>query len=239
MLYSLPKKIQMQPSIAKWCIESEQSVLVFVELKNIYTKYSVQQGEQEPVIFNHFRQLLQKAKALNITTIDLNQDNISEVMMCLGKFLSQGRQLMIAGDMPASFRQVIQHMASVSNQICLIDDAVIFDNQEHHIQCIDNFSMMGLHHVNTHTLKRLWSLSAPAVYILSAQGILLAIAEQLNMEALEIDPSIPLQNYGLDSVAIVSLIGLWRANGANICYEDFIGGLSLERLLRVLLNRSV
>ena len=238
MLYSPPKKIQMQPSLAKWRIESELSVLVFVELKNTYAKYPIQQGEAEPVVFDHFTQLLKKAKALNIITIDLNQDNITDGMMCLGEYLSQGRQLMIAGEMSASFRQVIQHMASVSTNICLIDDALIFDHAEQHIQCIDNFSAMGLHHVNTQTLLRLWSLSAPTEYILSAQGILLAVAEQLNIEALEIDPSIPLRQYGLDSVAMVSLVGLWRANGANIRYEDFMGGLTLAQLLKLLLNHA-
>lgn len=239
MLYTLPKKNQMQPSLAKWQIEAEKSVLVFIELESIYDQYSQQQDHNTFVLFDHLVQLLNKAKALNIPIIDLNQDHISEGMMRLGELLSAGRQLMIAGELSASFRQAIQHMASVSNHICLIDDALIFDNQKHHIQCIDNFTALGLHHMNTLTLKRLWSLSAPTSFILSAQGILLAVAEQLDIEALEIDPTIPLQRYGLDSVAMVSLVGLWRANGANIRYDDFTGGLSLEKLFTILLKDPV
>ena len=69
-------------------------------------------------------------------------------------------------------------------------------------------------------------------------GILLSIAEALDIEALEIYPTIDLKNYGLDSVSIVSLVGLWRANGANIQYEDFTKYPTLEKLLAYLVNRQ-
>lgn len=45
---------------------------------------------------------------------------------------------------------------------------------------------------------------------------LTAVAEQLNMDALEIDPDVDLKQYGLDSVAMVTLVGIWRAHGANV-----------------------
>ena len=64
----------------------------------------------------------------------------------------------------------------------------------------------------------------------------MSIAEALDIEALEIDPTIDLKNYGLDSVSIVSLVGLWRANGANIQYEDFTKYPTLEKLLAYLVN---
>lgn len=80
----------------------------------------------------------------------------------------------------------------------------------------------------------MWSLSAPAEFILSPQGILLAVAEQLDIEPLEIDYTLDLRQYGLDSVAMVSLIELWRANGSNITYEDFLSHSSLEKLMSFL-----
>jgi Aryl carrier domain len=90
--------------------------------------------------------------------------------------------------------------------------------------------------MSSYNLMRLWNLSAPTEFVLSAKGILLAIAEQLDMDALEIDPLIDLRSYGLDSIAMVSLIGLWRANGANIRYEDFLDDASLKALLEKLLS---
>lgn len=54
------------------------------------------------------------------------------------------------------------------------------------------------------------------------------------MEPLEIDPETDLRQYGLDSVAMVSLIGLWRANGAGISYEDFEQNNSLGQLFHLL-----
>lgn len=237
MLYSLPKKIQMHVSQAKWRIESEKSVLVFVGLEHLKQKYKMNHNKADSnhPIFEHLTLLLKKAKALDIATIDLNSDQMMQGMMTLGEYLSQDYQLVIAGEISASFKQVIQHIASVSDHICIVDDAIDVENQEQHIQWINNCSEQGLHHVNTQTLLRLWSLSAPKELILSPKGILLALSEQLDMEALEIDPTVDLKSYGLDSVSMVSLIGLWRANGANITYEDFLGHCSLEKLMTILL----
>ncbi len=64
----------------------------------------------------------------------------------------------------------------------------------------------------------------------------LQLLEQLEMEPLEIDPLTDLRSYGLDSVGMVNLVGLWRANGANILYEDFLQDASLKALLEKLLE---
>lgn len=92
--------------------------------------------------------------------------------------------------------------------------------------------------MNSYSVTRLWSLSAPTDYVLSAKGILLAVAEQLEMEPLQIDPLTDLRSYGLDSVGMVNLVGLWRASGANIRYEDFLQDASLKALLEKLLSNS-
>ena len=96
--------------------------------------------------------------------------------------------------------------------------------------------LMRIHHLNTYSLTRLWELSAPSEYVLSTKGIMLAIAEQLDMDALEIDPYVDLKNYGLDSVAMVSLVGVWRAHGANIRYEDVLKHPSLHKLASFILQ---
>ncbi len=72
---------------------------------------------------------------------------------------------------------------------------------------------------------------------LSGKGILLAIAEQLDMDALEIDPLTDLRSYGLDSVAMVSLEWAYRrANGANISYESFWQHATVVELLKNFAN---
>ena len=65
----------------------------------------------------------------------------------------------------------------------------------------------------------------------------MAVVEQLDMDALEIDPYYDLKLYGLDSVGIVSLVGLWRANGANIRFEDFEKSIPLVDLIHHIKNR--
>ena len=70
--------------------------------------------------------------------------------------------------------------------------------------------------------------------ILSDRGILLAVAEQLDLAPLDINPAVDLRDYGLDSVAIVTLIALWRVNGVNITYEDFLTYCTLEKIVKTL-----
>lgn len=67
---------------------------------------------------------------------------------------------------------------------------------------------------------------------------MLAVAEQLDMDALNIDPHVDLRQYGLDSIAVVSLVGVWRANGANVGYEDVYEYPSLEELVSFVLQSA-
>lgn len=229
MLYPMPKKIQFAPSQAKWQLSSTQSVLVLVGLQNL----RMMAGIQESNLMTHLIQISNKAKALDIPIVDLYGDDLMQGMQQLGEYASTHPQLIFVGQVTPMLKQILPYLHSVTEHICVIDDAILLQSQEQHMQWIDHLSAQGLHHMNSYSLTRLWNLSAPAEYILSTRGILLAIAEQLDIDALEIDPEADLRQYGLDSVAVVSLVGVWRANGANVRYEDVYTQTSLQQLVRL------
>ncbi len=76
MLYSMPKKIQLAPSQAKWQLASNESVLVLVGLQNL----RMQQGIQESGLMVNLIQLTNKAKALDIPIVDLYGDDLMQGM---------------------------------------------------------------------------------------------------------------------------------------------------------------
>jgi aryl carrier-like protein len=226
MLYLMPKKIQLVPPQAKWQLSSTESVLVLVGLQNLRMMAGIQDSE----LMTHLIQISNKAKALDIPIVDLYGDDLMQGMQQLGEYASSHPQLIFAGQVTPMLKQILPHLQSVTEQICVVDDAILLSNQDQHIQWIENISAQGLHHMNSYSLARLWDLSAPSSYVLSAKGIMLAVAEQLNMDALEIDPYVDLRQYGLDSVSIVTLVGVWRAHGANVRYEDVLEHASLHEL---------
>ncbi len=230
MLYPIPKKIQLTASQAKWQLSSSESVLVLVGLQNL----RMLEGIQDSPLMQNLIQISNKARALDIPIVDLYGDDVLQGMQQLGEYASTHPQLIFAGQITPMLKQILPHLYSVTEQLCVVDDAILLANQEQHIQWIENISQQGLHHLTSYSLNRLWSLSAPLAYILSRKGILLAIAEQLDMDALDIDPHEDLRHYGLDSVSMVSLVGLWRANGANIRYEDLQSKPTLHGLLQIL-----
>ena len=234
MLYPMPKKIQLSPSQAKWQLASAQSVLVLVGLQNL----RMMQGIQDSPLMQNLIQISNKAKALDIPIVDLYGDDLIQGMQQLGEYASTHPQLIFAGKVTPMLKQILPHLQSVTEQICIIDDAILMSNQEQHIQWIENISAQGLHHMNSYSLSRLWNLSAPSEYVLSSKGIMLAVAEQLDMDALEIDPYVDLKNYGLDSVAVVSLVGVWRAHGADLRYEDVLEHPSLHELVSFVLQSA-
>ena len=233
MLYSLPKKVEMDLSQAKWRLESTESVLVVVGLQQLRQIVDFEGSE----LSEHLISLSKKAKALDIPILDLNPEQLMNAMVSLGDYVSQSKQIIFAGQITPTIKSIIQHISSITQQICMIDDAISLESKSHHIHWINSIVALGLHHMNTQTVLRLWALSAPTEFILSEKGILLAVAEQLDMDALEIDPYYDLKLYGLDSVGIVSLVGLWRANGAHIRYEDFEKSIHLVDLIHHIKNR--
>ncbi len=232
MLYPMPKKIQLAPSQAKWQLSTTDAVLVLVGLQNLRVESSMQDSD----LTNNLVQLTNRAKTLDIPIVDLYGDDLMQGMQQLGEYVSTHPQLMIAGQISPMLKQILPHISSVTEQICIIDDAILMANQEQHIQWIGNNSAQGIHHMNAYSLMRLWNLNAPSHYILSTKGIMLAVAEAIEMDALEIDPYMSLNSYGLDSVAIVSLVGLWRAHGANISYEDVLTHNTLHELVSLILQ---
>ncbi len=234
MLYSMPKKIQFAPSQAKWQLASNESVLVLVGLQNLRMMVGIQESD----LMSHLIQISNKAKALDIPIVDLYGDDLMQGMQQFGEYASMHPQLIFAGQVTPMLKQILPHLMSVTDQIGVVHDVILLANQDQHIQWIENISAQGIHHLNTYSLTRLWDLSASSEYILSAKGIMLAVAEQLDMDALEIDPYVDLKNYGLDSVAMVSLIGIWRAHGANIRYEDVLKHPSLHELASFILKSS-
>ncbi|WP_180038549.1 phosphopantetheine-binding protein [Acinetobacter sp. YH16052] len=234
MLYPIPKKIQLAPSQAKWQLASNESVLVLVGLQNLRMMVGIQESD----LMSHLIQISNKAKALDIPIVDLYGDDLMQGMQQLGEYASMHPQLIFAGQVTPMLKQILPHLMSVTDQIGVVDDVILLANQDQHIQWIENISAQGIHHLNTYSLTRLWDLSAFSEYVLSAKGIMLAVAEQLDMDALEIDPYVDLKNYGLDSVAVVSLVGIWRAHGANIRYEDVLKHPSLHELASFILKSS-
>lgn len=234
MFYPMPKKIQFSQSQAKWQLATANSVLVLVGLQNL----RMMAGIQDSDLMTHLIQISNKAKALDIPIMDLYGDDLIQGMQQLGEYASTHLQMIFAGQVTPMLKQILPHLQSVTEQICVVDDAILLLNQDQHIQWIENISAQGLHHMTSYSLARLWDVSAPSNYVLSTKGIMLAVAEQLNMDALEIDPYVDLKQYGLDSVAIVSLVGVWRAHGANVRYEDVLKHNSLHELVSFILQSA-
>lgn len=232
MFYPSPKKIQLEASQAKWTLSSIKSVLIVIGLDDLQQKQDFQNSKLNQTLSF----LVKKAKTLDIPIVFLSSNEIMQGMLLLGEQLSLRKQLIVSGEITAQAKQLLEYLNSVTENICVVNDAILLPNIEQHIQWVEGISKQKYHHTNSYNLLRLWTLSAPQEFILSTKGIVLAIAEALEMEALEIDPSINLKDYGLDSVSIVGLVGLWRANGANIQYEDFIKYPTLEKLLAYLAN---
>lgn len=234
MLYSMPKKIQLVPSQSKWQLSTTESVLILVGLQNL----RIQQGIEDTELMTNLIQISNKAKALDIPIVDLYGDDLMQGMQQLGEYASTRPQLIFAGQVTPMLKQILPHLMSVTDQIGVVDDAILLAHQEQHIQWIENISEQGIHHLNSYSLTRLWNLSAPSEYILSSKGIMLAVAEQLEMDALEIDPDIDLKHYGLDSIAVVSLVGIWHAHGANVRYDDLLEHRSLGELVSFVLQSA-
>lgn len=234
MFYPLPKKIQLAASSANWSLSSTQSVLLVIGLQQLRAEADWINSE----LASNVQRCIQKAQALDVPILDLDLTNPAETMQRLGEHLSNRQQLVVTGLMTPVAKQLLEHIHSVSEQICVINDAITLPNLEQHVQWIEKISLQHMLHMNTQSLLRLWSLSAPREFILSERGILYAVAEALGMQPLELDLGQALHAYALDSIAVMSLVGLWRANGANISYEDVLHSQNLGKLIKQLTVHS-
>lgn len=232
MFYPLPRKIQLATSTSNWSIESTQSILLLVGLNEL--EKSLDWAHQP--LADHLELLSKRAQALEIPVIFIDASQLQQTMLELGQRLSSNTQaqVMMAGDLSPLFQQVMQLVLSITDQVSVVNDAILASSLEQHIQWIEKISFDSIQHVNTKTLIRLWSLSAPSSYILSDKGILLAIAEQVGRHPMEIHPEIDLRNYGLDQSAVNYLVDLWRANGASLSAEELMQAPTLQHIMQLL-----
>ncbi|MEO4185086.1 acyl carrier protein [Acinetobacter pittii] len=232
MFYPLPRKIQLAASTSNWSIESAQSILLLVGLNEL----KLRPYWSEQPLANHLELLSKRAQSLEIPIIFIETSHLQQTMLELGQRLSSNTeaQVMMAGDLSPLFKQVMQLVLSITDQVSVVNDAILAANLEQHIQWVEKISFDHIKHLNTQSLVRLWSLSAPSSYILSDKGILLAIAEQVGRHPMEIHPEIDLRNYGLDQSAVNYLVDLWRANGASLSAEEIMQTPTLQHIMQLL-----
>ncbi len=232
MFYPLPRKIQLAASTSNWSIESAQSILLMVGLNEL----KLRPDWAEQPLANHLELLSKRAQSLEIPIIFIDTSQLQQTMLELGQRLSSNTkaQVMMAGDLSPLFKQVMQLVLSITDQVSVVNDAILAANLEQHIQWVEKISFDHIKHLNTQSLIRLWSLSAPSSYILSDKGILLAIAEQVGRHPMEIHPEIDLRNYGLDQPAVNYLVDLWRANGASLSAEEIMQTPTLQHIMQLL-----
>lgn len=232
MFYPLPRKIQLAASTSNWPIESTQSILLMVGLNEL--EKSPDWAHQP--LADHLELLSKRAQALEIPVIFIDASQLQQTMLQLGQRLSSNAkaQVVMVGDLSPLFKQVMQLVLSITDYVAIVNDAILAANLEQHIQWVEKISFDHIKHLNTQTLMRLWSLSAPSEYILSDKGILLAIAEQVGRHPMEIHPEIDLRNYGLDQSAVDYLVELWRANGASLSTEELMRAPTLQHIMQLL-----
>ena len=232
MFYPLPRKIQLAANTSNWSIESTQSILLMVGLNEL--EKSPDWAHQP--LADHLELLSKRAQALEIPVIFIDTSQLQQTMLQLGQRLSSNSkaQVVMAGNLSPLFKQVMQLVLSITDYVAIVNDAILAANLEQHVQWVEKISFDHIKHLNTQTLMRLWSLSAPSEYILSDKGILLAIAEQVGRHPMEIHPEIDLRNYGLDQSAVNYLVELWRANGTSLSAEEVMQAPTLQHIMQLL-----
>ncbi len=232
MFYPLPRKIQLATSTSNWPIESTQSILLMVGLNELE---NAPDWMNQPLA-DHLELLSKRAQALEIPVMMIQSSQLQQTMLQLGQQLSSNTQVQVimAGNLSPLFKQVMQLVLSITDYVAVVNDAILASSLEQHIQWIEKISFDSIQHVNTQSLMRLWSLSAPSSQVLSEKGILLAVAEQVGRHPMEIHPEIDLRNYGLDTAGVNYLVELWRANGASLSAEELMQTLTLQHIMQLL-----
>lgn len=166
----------------------------------------------------------------------IQSSQLQQAMLQLGQQLSSNTQaqVIMAGNLSPLFKQVMQLVLSITDYVAVVNDAILASSLEQHIQWIEKISFDSIQHINTQTLMRLWSLSAPSSQVLSDKGVLLAVAEQVGRHPMEIHPEIDLRNYGLDTAGVNYLVELWRANGASLSAEELMQTPTLQHIMQLL-----
>ncbi|MHC3032520.1 acyl carrier protein [Acinetobacter nosocomialis] len=232
MFYPLPRKIQLAASTSNWPIESTHSILLMVWLNELE---NTPEWMNQPLA-DHLEMLSKRAQALEIPVMMIQSSQLQQAMLQLGQQLSSNpqAQVIMAGNLSPLFKQVMQLVLSITDYVAVVNDAILASSLEQHIQWIEKISFDSIQHINTQTLMRLWSLSAPSSQVLSDKGVLLAVAEQVGRHPMEIHPEIDLRNYGLDTAGVNYLVELWRANGASLSAEELMQTPTLQHIMQLL-----
>ncbi len=232
MFYPLPRKIQLAASTSNWPIESTHSILLMVGLNELE---NTPEWMNQPLA-DHLEMLSKRAQALEIPVMMIQSSQLQQAMLQLGQQLSSNpqAQVIMAGNLTPLFKQVMQLVLSITDYVAVVNDAILASSLEQHIHWIEKISFDSIQHINTQTLMRLWSLSAPSSQVLSDKGILLAVAEQVGRHPMEIHPEIDLRNYGLDTAGVNYLVELWRANGASLSAEELMQTPTLQHIMQLL-----
>ncbi|MEQ1135781.1 acyl carrier protein [Acinetobacter seifertii] len=232
MFYPLPRKIQLAASTSNWPIESTHSILLMVGLNELE---NAPDWMNQPLA-DHLELLSKRAQALEIPVMMIQSSQLQQTMLQFGQQLSSNTQaqVIMAGNLSPLFKQVMQLVLSITDYVAVVNDAILASSLEQHIQWIEKISFDSIQHINTQSLMRLWSLSAPSSQVLSEKGILLAVAEQVGRHPMEIHPEIDLRNYGLDTAGVNYLVELWRANGASLSAEELMQTPTLQHIMQLL-----
>lgn len=103
----------------------------------------------------------------------------------------------------------------------LVGDALADFSREEHDLAIKYASTRCAQVMSTNQVLTAWSSSREKkVHPLSKAGILRAVSEQLQLPAEEIQLQDDLLLLGLDSVRLMTLVGVWQAYGSRVSFED-------------------
>lgn len=232
MFYPLPRKIQLAASTSNWPIESTHGILLMVGLNELE---NASEWSHQPLA-DYLEMLSKRAQALEIPVMMIQSSQLQQAMLQLGQQLSSNTQaqVIMAGNLSPLFKQVMQLVLSITDYVAVVNDAILASSLDQHVQWIEKISFDSIQHINTQTLMRLWSLSAPSSQVLSEKGILLAVAEQVGRHPMEIHPEIDLRNYGLDTAGVNYLLELWCANGASLSAEELMQTPTLQHIMQLL-----
>ncbi|MFX9446674.1 acyl carrier protein, partial [Acinetobacter baumannii] len=76
---------------------------------------------------------------LEIPIIFIETSQLQQTMLELGQRLSSNTkaQVMMAGDLSPLFKQVMQLVLSITDQVSVVNDAILAANLEQHIQWVE------------------------------------------------------------------------------------------------------
>lgn len=109
----------------------------------------------------------------------------------------------------------------------LCGDALADFSREEHDMALKYTSTRCGQVMTTQQVTRAWALEQ-AASPLTEEGIVLAVSEQLQIPASDIQLNDDLLMLGLDSVRLMTLVGKWQAYGAQVSFEDLAEQPTLE-----------